>query len=141
MTGCTYGKGNLIHLDYGKHAYTFIRRSDGKAIRIVSRPDAWGPPDPEHQALRTKVTKKEATPEEEISFNEALLDRSQSILERPWEELFSVTEVAPDMPAKARFNNSVTCKDCGELVMESRSRRFQGQQLCIPCFDKHDRRF
>ena len=29
MTGCTFGKGNLIHLDYGKNAFTFIRCSDG----------------------------------------------------------------------------------------------------------------
>jgi len=45
LTGCTFGKGNLIHLDHGKNAFTFIRRSDGKALRIVTRPDAFGPPD------------------------------------------------------------------------------------------------
>ena len=31
LTGCTFGKGNLIHRDWGKNAYTFFRRSDGKA--------------------------------------------------------------------------------------------------------------
>jgi formylmethanofuran dehydrogenase subunit E len=38
MTGCTFGKGNLIHRDWGKNAYTFFRRSDGRAVRIVGRP-------------------------------------------------------------------------------------------------------
>lgn len=141
MTGCTYGKGNLIHLDYGKHAYTFIRRSDGKAIRITSRPDAWGKPDPEHQKLRTKVTRKEATDEEEKQFKKELLERAYAILDRPSEELFTITPVSLEMPAKARFNDSLTCDSCGEFVMESRSRLFQGQQLCIPCFEQQDRRF
>ena len=34
MTGCTFGKGNLIFRDYGKQVYTFIRRPSGKYIRI-----------------------------------------------------------------------------------------------------------
>ena len=41
MTGCTFGKGNLIHLDYGKNAFTFIRLSDGKTVRLVTRPQSW----------------------------------------------------------------------------------------------------
>ena len=39
LTGCTYGKGNLIHKDYGKNAFTFYRRRDNKAIRLVTRRD------------------------------------------------------------------------------------------------------
>lgn len=35
LTGCTFGKGNLIHRDHGKSAFTFIRRSDNKAIRVL----------------------------------------------------------------------------------------------------------
>jgi formylmethanofuran dehydrogenase subunit E len=38
LTGCTFGKGNLVHRDFGKNAYTFIRRSDGKAIRLSPTP-------------------------------------------------------------------------------------------------------
>src|SRR5512135_1612946 len=34
MTGCTFGKGNLIFRDYGKQVYTFIRRPSGKGLRI-----------------------------------------------------------------------------------------------------------
>jgi len=34
MTGCTFGKGNLIFKDYGKHVYTFIDRKTGESIRI-----------------------------------------------------------------------------------------------------------
>jgi len=34
VTGCTFGKGNLIFRDYGKHVYTFFNRSTGKGIRV-----------------------------------------------------------------------------------------------------------
>jgi len=34
VTGCTFGKGNLIFLDHGKHVYTFFNRNTGRGIRI-----------------------------------------------------------------------------------------------------------
>src|SRR5512135_1143809 len=34
MTGCTFGKGNLIFRDNGKQVYTFIKRPSGRGIRI-----------------------------------------------------------------------------------------------------------
>ncbi len=46
MTGCTLGKGNLVHHDHGKDVYTFVRRSDGRAIRLSALPGAWLPHDP-----------------------------------------------------------------------------------------------
>ena len=27
------------------------------------------------------------------------------------------------------------CDECGEMTMETRTRRFQGRTLCIPCFE------
>lgn len=141
LTGCTYGKGNLFHLDYGKNAFTFIRRSDGKAIRIVTRPEAWGEPSEEHQALRVKVFGDAATEEEERRFRELHRQRSQEILERPLDALFDVAPADPGMPAKARIHNSVTCAGCGEAVMETRSRLFRGEPFCIPCFAARDQRY
>lgn len=37
VTGCTFGKGNLIFKDYGKHVYTFFNRSTGEGIRITRK--------------------------------------------------------------------------------------------------------
>jgi len=54
LTGCTFGKGNLIHLDHGKSAFTFHNRKKGESIRIVTRPNAISDPDDELIALRTK---------------------------------------------------------------------------------------
>jgi formylmethanofuran dehydrogenase subunit E len=41
MTGCTFGKGNLIFRDYGKQVYTFMKRPSNRAIRISID---WTPP-------------------------------------------------------------------------------------------------
>lgn len=141
LTGCTYGKGNLIHLDYGKNAFTFIRRSDSKAIRIAVRPDAWGERNPEQQALFEKVRSGQATAEERAQQQALHRARSQAILERPLEELFGVQPVEPVVPARARIHDSMTCAGCGESVMETRTRTFRGESYCIPCFEARDRRY
>src|SRR4030066_981430 len=42
MTGCSFGKGNLIFKDYGKQVYTFIKRPSGDGLRISVE---WKPPE------------------------------------------------------------------------------------------------
>jgi formylmethanofuran dehydrogenase subunit E len=140
MTGCTFGKGNFFHLDYGKNAYTFIRRSDGKAIRVAGKPNPFGK-DPEREALMARMDAGAATPEDRKRFQELQLRRGIEILEVPEEELFTVTPAEPVIPAHARLRASVECEDCGEPTMETRTRRIKGQMVCIPCFEKQDRRF
>lgn len=133
LTGCTYGKGNLIHRDFGKNAFTFYRRSDGKALRMATRPDAWQR-DPEHEALFARVRSGDASEEEQARFRELHEARSRRVLAQSPEELFDVAPVDGEPPAKARIHASVTCAACGEKVMETRVRRLHGQELCEPCF-------
>ncbi len=38
-TGCTFGKGNIQKLGYGKFALTLIDRKSGKSVRVVTRPE------------------------------------------------------------------------------------------------------
>lgn len=136
LTGCTFGKGNLIHLDYGKNAFTFIRRSDGKALRLLMRSDAMGKRDPEHAALFARVRSGEATPEEQERFEVLHGQRAQQILEMPEADLFNVQPVEPRIPEKAHILASLQCAACGEMAMETRTRNFQGQVLCLPCFKR-----
>lgn len=140
LTGCTFGKGNLIHLDYGKNVFTFYRRSDGKGIRIVTRPDAFGEPDTEWEALRERLGDEELTPGERKRFWELHAVRSRQILEIPLDELFELKEPQDEIPHHARVMDSVTCEACTEQVMETRTRRFEGKTLCIPCFNLLEQR-
>jgi len=38
VTGCTFGKGNLLFRDNGKHVYTFALRPSGRAVRVSRKP-------------------------------------------------------------------------------------------------------
>lgn len=140
MTGCTFGKGNLVFRDYGKNAFTFIRRSDNKAVRVMTKAQSWGPPDDEHRRLFAKVREGRATEEERKRFFELHIAKSEMILGKQPEELFEITETTEPPPKKARIHTSIECAECGEPAMETRIRRFGGRDLCIPCFEKIESR-
>lgn len=135
LTGCTFGKGNLIHRDWGKNAYTFYRRSDGKAIRVAGRPDAWQR-DPEHQRLFAKVRAGTASEAETAQWRLLHESQSRQVLRRDPDEMYAVTEIHGEPPRKARIHASVVCANCGEGTMETRIRRLGGRELCPPCFDE-----
>ena len=135
LTGCTFGKGNLIHLDYGKNAYTFIRRSDGKAVRVSTRPGAFDR-SPEHNELSARVRNESVTEEEQARYEQLRANRTQEILHAPVEKLYAVEELKDvDIPPMARIHRSVACADCGEPTMEARIRELEGKDLCPACFE------
>ena len=133
MTGCTFGKGNLLHRDWGKNAYTFYRRSDGKAIRVAGRPDAWSR-DPEHMELAKVVRVGHATEEQRTRFGELHVALAYRLLALDPDDLFTVTPVQGVPPRRARVHESLPCARCGENVMETRLRRLAGEEFCPPCF-------
>jgi formylmethanofuran dehydrogenase subunit E len=134
LTRRTFGKGNLIHRDWGKNAYTFFRRSDGNAVRVAGRPDAWRR-DPEHQALFAKVQSGEATEDDRSRLRDLQEAQSRRVLEMDPDELFSVQEVRASPPPMARVHATVICDECGEGVMETRVTLRSGRQLCPACFE------
>lgn len=134
LTGCTFGKGNLIHRDWGKNAYSFYRRSDGRAVRIAARPDAWQL-NGEHRELMANVLSAQASTDEQAHFWELHRAESQKILAVDPDRLFTVQEITGPPPRSARVRASVACARCGEATMETRIRRLDGRELCLPCFD------
>jgi len=135
LTGCTFGKGNLIHLDHGKNAYTFIRRSDGRAVRVSTLAGAFDR-SPEHIKLRSRVREGSATEEERVRYKEQRAGRVEAILRAPEEELYAMEELeAAEIPPMARIHGSITCDECGEPTMETRVRRLEGKKLCPACLE------
>jgi formylmethanofuran dehydrogenase subunit E len=113
LSGCTFGKGNLIFKDYGKHVYTLYSRNSGKGVRVLFT----------IQNLSERLGS----------------DRDQCIdwvLTAPEKDLLSLTEVRIDEPEPARVMKSVACSLCGEGVMETRTRVINGKPACIPCAEK-----
>jgi formylmethanofuran dehydrogenase subunit E len=113
ITGCTFGKGNLIFKDYGKQVYTLYSRNSGRGVRIVSN----------HRNI------PEGLRENREQFTKWLLSA-------PEEQVVSLKEVQIDEPEPARILKSVECAFCGERVMETRVKWINGKAACIPCAEK-----
>ena len=138
LTGCTLGKGNLIHQDHGKIAFTFWRRSDGRAIRLLLRPK--DEDDEEGRALRRKRATVGLDAEDQARVAERRAAHIEKILAADPEDLYDIQPVEGTPPGRARLMDSHTCERCGESTMETRTRMFMGQVVCLPCFEQLDRR-
>lgn len=133
MTGCTFGKGNLVFVDHGKHVYTFWNRNKGTALRISFSENLWGR-HPEIKVLREKALSHPLSKEEKATLKALRSEIERELLELPDDELLSIkaTEEAP--PQKASIHSSIKCDLCGEWAMETRIRLLSGKRLCMPCF-------
>ena len=134
LLGCTFGKGNLIHKDYGKMAFSFFHRPTGEGFRAVLRPEIRADKDGELGELMARQdegTADDADRKRAAELRELLRRR---YLDAPLEDVFAVRELVDGPPRPARILGTLRCEACGETAMESRTRRFGGRTLCIPCF-------
>ena len=114
LTGCTFGKGNLFFRDHGKQVFTVARRPNGDGIRLALRPGVMEGKD-----------------------RESLID---DFLEKRDEDLFDIEMSAVDLPEEAEIHQSVICDECGEAVMETKTKQLNGKVLCIPCVEGRKKR-
>ncbi len=135
LTGCTFGKGNLIFRDFGKYVYTFMNRENQRAIRISVKKEAVIP-DKHHLDLFAKVKDRTATPAEAEEFQRLHVGKSNALLDLPEDELLIIKEVTPEPLPMAHIHESVCCDRCDEPVMETRIRLLDGAPHCIPCFEE-----
>jgi formylmethanofuran dehydrogenase subunit E len=135
LTGCTYGKGNLIHLDLGKMAFSFFDNRTGHGFRAVLKPASRGPGNDDYARATERVADGTASPEDHAFIAAHRMAEQKRLLAIDLDDMFQVTPLDGGMPRPARILTSLVCEACGEAVMESRTRRFGGKTLCIPCFD------
>jgi formylmethanofuran dehydrogenase subunit E len=57
----------------------------------------------------------------------------------PFDELFIVKEVKPEIPVRAKIFTSVQCASCGEMVAEHRAQVRDGKFICMPCNGEYSR--
>ena len=135
ICGCTFGKGNLVFKDFGKQVYTFFRRPNPEALRIAVKCET-PPEDPATEAMWKRYTAGDRSPEVTSAVQDRKALKMQSVLEADDAELFEIKRVMLEMPEPARIYKSLTCASCGEKVMETRTRRIEGNLLCIPCAER-----
>src|SRR4030042_4164393 len=108
MTGCTFGKGNFIFKNYGKHAFSLVDRKRRKAMRVCLRPDVYKA-DPKYLSLSGKVQNDEVSQKELAQFRQLQQARVQKVLEADVESIFKIEEISPDIPPKARISPAGAC--------------------------------
>ncbi len=112
LLGATFGKGNLIFLDYGKNNYTFYNRKEAKAFKLTARAGLFKGKDLSREERVVKILNSEPS------------------------DLFRLESVEFTPPGKAKIYDSVSCSKCGEPTMITRTRERTGSKFCIPCFEK-----
>ncbi|WP_022666549.1 FmdE family protein [Desulfospira joergensenii] len=136
LTGCSFGKGNLVHRDWGKSAFTFYDRDVGKGFRALFRDDfRESEKDAElTRDLMARALKGRATGEEQTLVRERRSQRIHQIMNADLDALFVSKEIDAPPVRPARILKSIPCDTCGEMTMETRIRLFDGTRMCIPCF-------
>ncbi len=132
ITGATFGKGNLIFRNYGKHVYSFFNRRTGHGIRISE--DYRGfENDQRFPELRKRQDAGEDVSRAMMEFK---MDKAAAILRAEEKEIMSIEQISTLPPHEAKIRGSARCSICGEKFVESRGRMKHGKIVCIPCFEK-----
>ena len=135
ITGCTFGKGNLIFRDYGKQAYTFLRRPSGEAIRISIDFAAPQETDREREMWK-RYSRGDRSPEVLKAVQNRKAKKTKAILDAAEGELLKVSRVSISLPPEAKIYQGISCTVCGEKVAEPKARVKDGKIVCIPCSEK-----
>lgn len=142
VTGCTFGKGNLIFKDYGKQAYTFLRRPSrnirAKTTHGVRISVKWKPMEekPREKTMWARYMKGDRSDEVLETVHQRKSNKINAILNAGDDELFTVKKERVALPNEAEILPSITCERCGEKVMESKAKVKAGKIVCMPCFNK-----
>lgn len=112
LLGTTFGKGNLVHQDYGKNNYYFYNRRTEKSVKLALKSGKFGD--------------KKQSRDEKIQF----------LLNSKPKDIFNIYEIEFNPPGLAQIEESVPCEICGELVMSSRVMTYSDSEMCISCYKK-----
>ena len=135
ITGCTFGKGNLIYKDYGKQVYTFLKRPSGTGVRIHI--DFPSPEESEEEkGMWLRYAGGDRSEEVLKAVHSRKARKTRAILEASESELMKITRMNVPLPPEAKIFQSVTCEMCGEKTAEPRARIRNGKVVCIPCSEK-----
>jgi len=133
LLGTSIGKGNLILKDYGKNVYTILNRQNKKAYRF-SRNKHYqyqGKSKDEFFQLDSAISSGTASEKDKRCHK---MMKSNDLLQRPFDDIFSTEKVDCVMPPYAPLARSEACATCGEMTMLTKMVEIEnGKYLCIPC--------
>ena len=133
VTGCTFGKGNIRSLGYGKFALTLIDNKTKRSVRIVATKEAMRR---SQESEFIKERKNGVAPTKiDPSLVDPLIDR---VLSDDVDNLFilgSIQQISLP-PMQPHAFDTFICSECGEVTVERYARIKKGKLICIPCSEK-----
>jgi len=130
ITGCTFGKGNIQKLNYGKWGLTLIDKKSGKAVRITPKAEtiANSKKSKFFTDYRSKGIPASQAPAEVV---EPMIERVMNVDE---EQILNIGEVFDyEWHDHPHTFESFICEECGEMVVETYGRIKGNKKVCIPC--------
>jgi formylmethanofuran dehydrogenase subunit E len=130
ITGCTFGKGNIKKLHYGKWGVTLVDTKTGRAVRVSPKAEAM---------LANKKTdfiikyRERGIPASKVP-EEVVEPLIEKVMNAPENQLLNVGKVTDyDVPKRTDSFAGFVCDSCGEMVVEEYGRLINDKQVCIPC--------
>ena len=119
VTGCTFGKGNIKKLHYGKWGVTLVEVATGRAVRVTPRAEAMLA---NKQTSFFKDYREKGIPASQVPLEvvQPLVDR---VMNAPVEQLLTVGPVF-DHPVEQHAHSfaGLVCEACGEMMVEGYAR-------------------
>jgi len=130
ITGCTFGKGNIQQLGYGKFGLTLVERATGRAVRVVPKAEAQAAT---KQTPFFKEYREKGIPASQVP-PDVVAPLIEKVMNAPDEAILKVGEVFEhSLPKKSEAFASFVCERCGDMVVEKYGRVVGAQRVCIPC--------
>ena len=130
ITGCTFGKGNIQQLGYGKFGLTLVEKASGRSVRVVPRAEAQAATKqtPFFTEYREKGIPASVVPPEVVA---PLIEK---VMAAPEEKILKVGDIeTQELPKPTEGFGSFACEQCGDMVVESYGRVVGDRKVCIPC--------
>jgi len=132
ITGCTFGKGNIVKRHWGKWGVTLVERKTGRAVRVAPRAEAM---------LANKETsffkeyREKGIPASEVP-EDVIAPLIEGVMKAPDDKLMNIGEIfTHKLPQHPHSFASFVCDGCHEMVVEGYGRPKGGEKLCQPCYD------
>mgnify|MGYP005832538405 CR=1 FL=1 len=133
ITGCTFGKGNIRKLHYGKWGVTLVEAATGRAVRVTPRAEAMLA---NKQTEFFKEYREKGIPASQVppAVVEPLVER---VMSAPEQALLTIGPIFHyPLPHRPHSFSSLVCDACGEMVVEGYARIRGERRVCIPCWEK-----
>jgi formylmethanofuran dehydrogenase subunit E len=133
ITGCTFGKGNIRKLHYGKWGLTLVDVASGRAVRVTPLAETMLA---NKQTAFFKDYREKGVPASKVppEIVQPMIDHVLSVSD---DKLLEISEIFEHQvtPHKHSFTSFV-CENCGEMTVEGYGRVSGDKHLCIPCHEK-----